>query len=140
MPLLPIGNTWPSLPGSQDGPRASAHPSHAPTYVLSVRMHAAVLLTALAAPDILTDAQFMAAMKGLIDSAQAGPFSSGQGVRQSVAPFGGADLERYGISGLPHTQPSQEDAAPPCAAALPSDAPEHPSGTRPLIANAGHAC
>ena len=67
-------------------------------------------LAQLKSKGILTDAQFMAAMKGLIDSAQAGPFSSGQGVRQSVAPFGGTDLERYGISGLPSKGPASTAA------------------------------
>ena len=55
-------------------------------------------------PGLLTDAQSSTAIKGLIEDAQVDPLSSGS------KPAAGADFERYGVNGIPHAQPSQDEA------------------------------
>ena len=56
------------------------------------------------AAGLLTDAQFSNAMKSLIEDAQVDPLSSGS------KPAAGADFERYGVNGIPHARPSQDEA------------------------------
>ena len=56
------------------------------------------------AAGLLTDALLSNAMKGLIEDAQVDPLSSGS------KPAAGADFERYGVNGIPHAQPSQDEA------------------------------
>ena len=59
------------------------------------------------AAGLLTDALLSNAMKGLIEDAQVDPLSSGS---KPAAPLGGADFERYGVNGIPHARPSQDEA------------------------------